>query len=185
MKKNNKDLKKFIRTAILESLNNVMLSEDKKDGPAKPTSGLKKVESGTTHTDTKKEVKPKASKITPDAPEKSTLSNAEPTEVDNEVKVMKDKEEPKSDGHTYKCDDCYGAKLEVKGPSYADINSLYLMGQIKKSLEGKGPKVVSVKIEMGFPEKNKVEESKQIQDLRKAVRKIVLEYISKNKKKRS
>lgn len=176
MKDNN--LKKFIREKIHE-----FLAEAKvKDGPGKPTSGLKKVSEKNTHTDTKKEVKPKASKITPDSPEKSTLANAEPTEVDNEVKVMKDKEEPKSDGDSYKCDDCYGAKLEVKGASHADINSLYMMGQIKKSLEGKGPRVVSVKIEMGELKKEKVDESEKVAKIKKVIREIVLKELKKKAK---
>lgn len=175
-----KKLREFIQKSIYEFLAEKKVLAEEKDGPAKPTSGLKKATGKTIHTDTKKEVKPKATKVTPESPEKSTLANAEPTEVESETKIMKDAKEPEADKSTFKLDDCYGAKLEVKGASYADINSLYLMGQIKKSLEGKGPRVKSVKIEMGDLEK--VDESKEIKDLRKVIREIVKRELNKGKK---
>lgn len=135
------------------------LTEAKKgesaEGKSKPTSGLEKTKKTKTHTDSKKTSEPKSTAVTPEAPSKSTVANAEPTPVDNEVKTMKDKKDETEDkGDKFKTT-CLGVELEVNGMSLAPVNHLYLMGQIRKSLEGKGTVVKSVKVDMATPEELK------------------------------
>jgi len=183
-----KELREHIRAKVLQFLTEKkVLQETKEEGHGKPTSGLTKAKEGSVHTEKTKSKNPPAKKVTDGGPENKTLTTAEPTKVDNEVKVMKksDGEEPIERGKDGKQSadgfktNCYGADLEVKGVSHADINHTYLMGQIKKSLEGRGTYVKKVTIEMGEPEK--LEESKEIKTLRKKIREIVIKELNKKK----
>lgn len=181
-------LRKFIKEQVLEFLTKKkILAEAEKEGPSKPTSGMTKTKSSKTHTDSNKTTGPKAGKVTTEGPGKSTLANAEPTEVDNEVKVMKTTEdEPiekgkdgKQSSDGYKTE-CLGVELDVKGVSHADINHLYLIGQVRKALEGRGTYVKKVTIEMGEPEK--LEESKEMIEFRSKIRGLIKEELKKKDK---
>src|SRR3990167_3779904 len=184
-KMDEKKLRDYIKTKVVEFLTErKVLAEAEKEGKGKPTSGMKKEKVGTTHTEKTKSKNPPAKKVTDGGPDNKTLANAEPTPVDNEVKVMKDikGEQPIEKGKDGKQEgsfkiNTYGADLDVKGASHADINYTYLMGQIKKSLEGRGTYVKKVTIEMGEPEKEKVEESKEVKQLRNKIRSIVKEQL--------
>ena len=134
--------------------------KEEKNGSAKPTSGLKKVSDSKKNTDKLKTTNPTKVKITPEGPGNSALATSEKDPIDNEVKVMKSKEketEKTADG-TFKTT-VLDVEFEVKGRSYADVNSLYIIGLIRKHLEGRGDVVQSVKIEMG-PKKESLKETK-------------------------
>lgn len=180
-KMDEKKIREFIRMKIHEFLaeKKVLAEAKEKDGKGKPTSGLTKAKSGDTHTEKTKSKNPPAKKVTDGGPENKTLANAEPTPVDNEVKVMKEKDEPKKDDSTFEME-CMGVELKVKGASHAAINHLYLIGQIRKSLEGRGPRVNKVEIEMGEPkEKKDVKESKEVQKFREKIRGLIKEELKK------
>lgn len=181
-------LRGFIREKVLEFLTEKkILEEAEKEGKSKPTSGMTKTKNSKTHTNSNKTTGPKAGKVTTEGPGKSTLATAEPTEVDNEVKVMKKTDdEPiekgkdgKQSSDGYKTE-CLNVKLDVKGISHADINHLYLIGQIRKSLEGRGTYVKKVTIEMGEPDK--LEESKEVKKFRSKIKSLIKEELKKKDK---
>jgi len=182
--------KKLLRKYIIKEIYNYMKEQkllEEKDAEVKPTSGLKKLPDSDVHTKKTKSKNPPSKKITPDGPENKTLADAEPTKVDNEVKTMKQKDESKKTENSFETT-CLGVSLKVKGRSFADINHLYLIGQIKKALEGKGEYVNKVTIEMGEQPINKKElktesitESKVVRD--KVIKDRVIKDVKKQIKK--
>lgn len=143
-------LREYIRREIMNLL-------EKKDTAT--TSGMAKVKDTSTHTDSKKENKPSTEKVTKDGKPASVTATAEVKTDDAKIedKNIKDSEkdsELKDKGNTkettekYECED-YGIKLKVNGPSLASVNSLYMLGIIKKSLEGRGQYVQEVDIKLG------------------------------------
>lgn len=174
----NDKIKQLVREKIIEFLTEkkVLLEASEKEGKVKPTSGLKKEKIGNTHTKKTKSKNPPAKKVTDGGPENKTLASSEPTPVGNETKVMKTKDKSKKSANGEFEIECMGVKLEVKGLSHANINYQYLIGQVKKSLEGIGPKVVKIKIEMGdSTDENSIKESK-IRDL---IKTIITEELNK------
>lgn len=180
-------LRKLIREKVLAYFaEQKILKEAKEDGHGKPTSGLTKSKNSDTHTEKTKSKNPPAKKVTDGGPENKTLANAEPTKIESENKEKKEPDNTEfadrgkyvKEGSGYKTE-CMGIDLEVKGSSYADINHLYLLAQMRKSLEGRGEFIKKVTVEMG--EKGKVEESKEIKDLRKKIREIVIKELNKKK----
>ena len=184
-------LRQFIREKVLEFLTEkkVLAEAKKEEGHGKPTSGLEKTKDSTTHTEKTKSKNPPAKKVTDGGPENKTLADAEPTKVESETKEMKDPDNTEftdrgkyvKEGSGYKTE-CMGIELDVKGSSYADINHLYLLAQMRKALEGRGEYIKKVTVEMGEKEKEKVEESKEIKDLRKKIREIVVKELKKKDK---
>jgi hypothetical protein len=186
-KMDEKKLREFIRAKIVGFITEQkVLAEVEKEGHGKPTSGLKKEKVGTTHTEKTKSKNPPAKKVTDGGPENKTLATAEPTKVDNEAKEMKqpenteftDKGKYVKEGSGYKTE-CMGIELDVKGSSYADINHLYLLAQMRKALEGRGEFIKKVTVEMGEKEKEKIKESKEVRQLRTKIRQLVKEELKK------
>ena len=186
-----KKLRGFIREKVLEYLTEkkILAEAKEKEGSGKPTSGMTKTKDSKTHTDKTKSKNPPAKKVTADSPDKSTfLTGAEPTPVDNEAKEMKEPDNTEftdrgkyvKEGSGYKTE-CMGIDLDVKGSSYADINHLYLLAQMRKALEGRGEFIKKVTVEMGEKEKEKVEESKEIKELRKKIREVVIKELGRKK----
>ncbi len=184
-KMDEKKLRKYIRAKVFEFITKQkVLSEIKNEGKGKPTSGMKKEKIGTIHTEKTKSVNPPTKKVTDGGPENKTLSTAEPTEVESENKEKKlpdntefaDRGKFVKEGNGYKTE-CMGIELDVKGNSYADINHLYLLAQMKKALEGRGEFIKKVTIEMG--PKDKIDESIKVKLLRNKIRKLVKEELKK------
>lgn len=182
-----KKLKEYIRAKVLKFLSEQKVLSEEKEGKGKPTSGLTKAKDSDTHTEKTKSKNPPAKKVTDGGPENKTLADAEPTEVESENKEKKEPDNTEfadrgkyvKEGSGYETE-CMGIELKVKGNSYADINHLYLLAQIRKSLEGRGQVVKKVTIEMG--DKEKIEESKEVKFLRKKIREIVIKELKgKNK----
>jgi len=180
-------LRKLIREKVYQFLTEKkVLAEAEKEGKGKPTSGMTKEKVGTTHTEKTKSKNPPAKKVTDGGPENKTLTTAEPTKVESENKEKKEPDNTEfadrgkyvKEGSGYETE-CMGIELKVKGNSYADINHLYLLAQIRKSLEGRGESVKKVTIEMGEKEKEEVKESKQIKDIRNKIREIVVKELKK------
>jgi len=184
-------LRKFIQEKVLEFLTEkkVLAEAKEKEGHGKPTSGLKKETVGTTHTEKTKSKNPPAKKVTDGGPENKTLTTEKPTEIDKENKEVKNPENTEftdrgkfvKEGNGFKTE-CMGIELDVKGSSYADINSLYLLAQMRKALEGRGEFIKKVTVEMGPKEKENVKESVEITKLRKKIKSIIVEQL-KNKLK--
>lgn len=188
-KMDEKKLREFIRAKILEFITEQkVLAEAEKEGHGKPTSGLKKEKVGTTHTEKTKSKNPPAKKVTDGGPENKTLATAEPTKVESENKEKKEPDNTEfadrgkyvKEGNGYKTE-CMGVELDVKGSSYADINHLYLLAQMKKALEGRGEFIKKVTVEMGPKEKEEIKESKEVKQLRAKIREIVKEQLKKKK----
>jgi len=148
---------------------------------------MTKTKSTKTHTGSNKTTGPKAGKVTDEGPGKSTLATAEPTEVESEAKEMKKPEDTEftdrgkyvKDGSGFETE-LMGIELKVKGSSYADINSLYMLAQVRKSLEGRGEVVKKVTIEMG--QKEEIKESKEMKEFRSKIRKLIKEELKKKSK---
>lgn len=178
-KMNKTKIREFVRGKIIEFLveKKVLFENSEKEGNAKPTSGMKKEKVGDIHTEKTKSQNPPAKKVTDGGPANKTLAFAEPTPVGNETKVMKEKESDKKvDTDSNFEIECMGSELKVKGASYANINYQYLIGQVKKSLEGRGPKVLKITIEMGEPiDKNSIKESR----IRDFLKKIIEDELNK------
>lgn len=182
-----KKLREFIRAKIVEFITEQkVLAEAEKEGHGKPTSGLKKEKVGTTHTEKTKSKNPPAKKVTDGGPENKTLATAEPTKVESENKEKKEPDNTEfadrgkytKEGSGYKTE-CMGIELDVKGSSYADINHLYLLAQMRKALEGRGEFIKKVTVEMGPKEKEEIKESKDVQRLRTKIRELVKEQLKK------
>lgn len=184
-----KKLRKLIQEKVIEFITEQkVLSEAEKEGKGKPTSGMKKEKVGTTHTEKTKSVNPPAKKVTDGGPENKTLTTAEPTKVESENKEKKEPDNTEfadrgkyvKEGNGYKTE-CMGIELDVKGNSYADINYLYLLSQMRKALEGRGEFIKKVTVEMGEKEKEKekIKESKEVQQLRTKIRQLVKEELRK------
>ncbi len=183
--KENKELLNLIRESKYQLLaEKKVLSKPKTEGPEKPTSGMEKLNSKKLHTDINdKKNKPtpiKTSNATPlKSPDKEDfLTNAAPTKIDEEdvdPDELYQKGFPEGDNNyeNFKVQ-CLGVNLEVKGESLAPINYTYLVGQARKSLEGRGTKVKSIKIEMATPEEIKEEIS-----IRNTIKRIISEEINK------
>ncbi len=184
-----KKLREFIRAKVIEFLTEQKIlieADSKKTGKIKssPTSGMETLKVGDTHTEKNKGEKPnfKVSDIGPN--EKTFLTGTEPEPVGNETKEVEDKTDeallkgkyPGSTADNFK-GECMGVDLEVKGSSYAEINSLYLIAQIRKALEGRGEFVKKVTIEMGKPDE--LTESADVKKLRSKIRNIIKEELKK------
>ena len=186
-------LRKLIQEKVFEFLTQkkVVSEAKEKEGHGKPTSGLKKETVGTTHTEKTKSKNPPAKKVTDGGPENKTLATAEATKIESETKEMKqpdnteftDRGKYVKEGSGFKTE-CMGIELDVKGRSYADINSLYLLAQMRKALEGRGEFIRKVTVEMGEKktEKDTVKESVEIQNLRKKIKSIIKEQLEKKLK---
>jgi len=153
MNKNEKALREFVRKEII----NLLEAKD----PA-TTSGMTKVKDTKNNTNPKKESKPFAKKVTKDGKPASVTATSEVKSDDAKIedkkttdsekaKELRDKGYPKGASEKYECNDM-GVKLEVNGLSLASVNSLYMIGIIRKSLEGRGQYVKEVKITMGDKE---------------------------------
>lgn len=186
-KMDDKKLRDYIRGKITEFIaEQKVLTEAEKEGHGKPTSGLKKEKVGTIHTEKTTSKNPSAKKVTDGGPENKTLSTAEPTKAKSENKEKKEPDNTEfadrgkyvKKGNGYKTE-CMGVELDVKGSSYADINHLYLLAQMKKALEGRGEFIKKVTVEMGPKEKEEMKESKEIRKLRNKIREIVMEQLKK------
>jgi len=141
MIKNDKALREYIRKQIMD-----FLKEDKTE----TNSGMTKAKDTKVHTDSKKEVKPKSTKVTDDTKPASVTATVEVEADDNEVEVktMKDKDEPKDEVNSFECEEL-GVKLKVKGKSMVSVNALYFIGQARKALEGAGEYIESIDVKMG------------------------------------
>lgn len=69
-----------------------------------------------------------------------------------------------------------GVELTVNGRSHADINSLLVVGFIRKHLEGRGQFIKKITIELEDPTEKTLKESK----LRSAIRSIIKDVLSEN-----
>jgi hypothetical protein len=77
--------------------------------------------------------------------------------------------------------DLLGVHLEVNGDSHAPINSTYFISIARKSLEGKGPVIKNIKVDMGVPYTQLYEslDTDAEVELRKNIREIIKKRIKK------